>query len=122
MGDGVAFLAFFLDVITRRTHPSLDSRSPLQASQTEFPQKDNLYLGVVLATVVVITGVFSYFQEAKSSKIMKSFEVRKESSSVYGKKIIGVCCFGLQQRNQRALCSRSVLGLGYSCFGILPLF
>uniref|UniRef100_A0A8C3L716 Sodium/potassium-transporting ATPase subunit alpha-1 n=1 Tax=Chrysolophus pictus TaxID=9089 RepID=A0A8C3L716_CHRPC len=35
---------------------------------------DNLYLGVVLAAVVIITGCFSYYQEAKSSKIMESFK------------------------------------------------
>ncbi|KAI1703871.1 e1-E2 ATPase domain-containing protein [Ditylenchus destructor] len=36
-------------------------------------EKDNLYLGVVLAAVVIITGCFQYFQERKSSKIMESF-------------------------------------------------
>ncbi|XP_057376571.1 sodium/potassium-transporting ATPase subunit alpha-B-like isoform X2 [Daphnia carinata] len=35
---------------------------------------DNLYLGIVLTTVVVVTGVFSYMQERKSSKIMESFK------------------------------------------------
>ncbi|XP_059269515.1 sodium/potassium-transporting ATPase subunit alpha-4 [Mustela nigripes] len=39
----------------------------------EEPTKDNLYLGSVLAIVVIITGCFSYYQEAKSSKIMESF-------------------------------------------------
>jgi len=33
-----------------------------------------LYLGIVLSAVVIITGCFSYFQEAKSSKIMESFK------------------------------------------------
>lgn len=33
-----------------------------------------LYLGVVLSAVVIITGCFSYYQEAKSSKIMDSFK------------------------------------------------
>jgi sodium/potassium-transporting ATPase subunit alpha len=33
-----------------------------------------LYLGVVLAAVVIITGCFSYYQEAKSSAIMESFK------------------------------------------------
>ncbi len=36
--------------------------------------KDNLYLGIVLAVVVILTGCFSYFQEAKSSRIMDSFK------------------------------------------------
>ncbi|ESO03570.1 hypothetical protein HELRODRAFT_187047 [Helobdella robusta] len=43
-------------------------------STTEDPSKDNLYLGIVLTAVVVITGIFSYYQEAKSSKIMESFK------------------------------------------------
>jgi sodium/potassium-transporting ATPase subunit alpha len=33
-----------------------------------------LYLGIVLTAVVVVTGIFSYYQEAKSSKIMESFK------------------------------------------------
>ena len=33
-----------------------------------------LYLGIVLTTVVVVTGCFSYYQESKSSKIMESFK------------------------------------------------
>uniref|UniRef100_A0A8C2TAD6 Sodium/potassium-transporting ATPase subunit alpha n=1 Tax=Coturnix japonica TaxID=93934 RepID=A0A8C2TAD6_COTJA len=34
---------------------------------------DNLYLGVVLALVVILTGIFAYYQEAKSTNIMASF-------------------------------------------------
>lgn len=33
-----------------------------------------MYLGIVLTVVVVVTGVFSYYQESKSSKIMESFK------------------------------------------------
>lgn len=33
-----------------------------------------LYLGVVLAAVVLVTGIFSYYQEFKSNKIMESFK------------------------------------------------
>lgn len=33
-----------------------------------------MYLGIVLATVVIITGCFQYYQEAKSSAIMESFK------------------------------------------------
>lgn len=40
-------------------------------SASSLPQ---LYLGIVLSAVVIITGCFSYFQEAKSSKIMESFK------------------------------------------------
>ncbi|XP_078394084.1 sodium/potassium-transporting ATPase subunit alpha-1-like, partial [Cetorhinus maximus] len=46
----------------------------IQAVMEEEPSNDNLYLGVVLAAVVIITGCFSYYQEAKSSRIMDSFK------------------------------------------------
>ena len=46
----------------------------IQASTYEEPPDDNLYLGIVLTGVVVITGIFSYYQESKSSKIMESFK------------------------------------------------
>uniref|UniRef100_A0A0N5AJW8 Sodium/potassium-transporting ATPase subunit alpha n=1 Tax=Syphacia muris TaxID=451379 RepID=A0A0N5AJW8_9BILA len=40
----------------------------------EYPSKDNLYLGLVLMIVVIVTGCFQYYQESKSSKIMESFK------------------------------------------------
>jgi len=43
-----------------------------EATYDDAP-KDNLWLGIALTVVVVLTGCFSYFQEAKSSKIMQSF-------------------------------------------------
>ncbi len=46
----------------------------IQATTFEEPPDDNLYLGVVLTGVVVITGIFSYYQESKSSRIMESFK------------------------------------------------
>merc|ERR1712117_435721 len=46
----------------------------IQASAYEEPPDDNLYLGIVLSAVVTVTGIFSYYQEAKSSKIMESFK------------------------------------------------
>ncbi|XP_055950188.1 sodium/potassium-transporting ATPase subunit alpha-like isoform X2 [Argiope bruennichi] len=46
----------------------------IQSSSLEEAPDDNLYLGVVLAAVVIVTGIFSYYQEAKSSKIMESFK------------------------------------------------
>uniref|UniRef100_A0A3Q4GI80 Sodium/potassium-transporting ATPase subunit alpha n=1 Tax=Neolamprologus brichardi TaxID=32507 RepID=A0A3Q4GI80_NEOBR len=46
----------------------------IQAASEDEPTNDNLYLGVVLSAVVIITGCFSYYQEAKSSKIMESFK------------------------------------------------
>ncbi|XP_073994046.1 sodium/potassium-transporting ATPase subunit alpha isoform X2 [Rhodnius prolixus] len=46
----------------------------IQASTVEEPSDDNLYLGIVLAAVVIVTGIFSYYQESKSSRIMESFK------------------------------------------------
>uniref|UniRef100_A0A3B4BU94 Sodium/potassium-transporting ATPase subunit alpha n=1 Tax=Pygocentrus nattereri TaxID=42514 RepID=A0A3B4BU94_PYGNA len=46
----------------------------VQVTTESDPTNDNLYLGIVLASVVLITGCFSYYQEAKSSKIMESFK------------------------------------------------
>ncbi|RDD36748.1 Sodium/potassium-transporting ATPase subunit alpha [Trichoplax sp. H2] len=46
----------------------------IERSQSENTLPDNLYLGIVLASVVIITGCFQYYQEAKSSKIMESFK------------------------------------------------
>ncbi|XP_076050682.1 sodium/potassium-transporting ATPase subunit alpha isoform X3 [Oratosquilla oratoria] len=46
----------------------------IESASEEEPSNDNLYLGVVLTAVVIITGVFSYYQEAKSSRIMESFK------------------------------------------------
>merc|ERR1719369_2704972 len=46
----------------------------IQASAYEERPDDNLYLGIVLSAVVTVTGIFSYYQEAKSAKIMESFK------------------------------------------------
>merc|ERR1712198_643900 len=46
----------------------------IQASAFEEPPDDNLYLGIVLTAVVTVTGIFSYYQESKSNKIMESFK------------------------------------------------
>uniref|UniRef100_A0A673MUP6 Sodium/potassium-transporting ATPase subunit alpha n=1 Tax=Sinocyclocheilus rhinocerous TaxID=307959 RepID=A0A673MUP6_9TELE len=46
----------------------------IQAVSEEEPANDNLYLGLVLAFVVSVNGCFSYYQEAKSSRIMDSFK------------------------------------------------
>nr|AAH54591.1 Atp1a1a.3 protein [Danio rerio] len=45
----------------------------IQAASEEEPANDNLYLGLVLAFVVTVNGCFSYYQDAKSSRIMDSF-------------------------------------------------
>lgn len=46
----------------------------IQVSTIENVLPDNLYLGLVLAIVVFVTGCFAYLQERKSSKIMDSFK------------------------------------------------
>jgi len=46
----------------------------IECYSNDDPAEDNLYLGVVLATVVIVTGVFQYYQESKSDKIMESFK------------------------------------------------
>ncbi|XP_062816444.1 sodium/potassium-transporting ATPase subunit alpha-2-like [Anolis carolinensis] len=46
----------------------------IQELMESHAQMDHLYLGIVLTSVVVITGFFSYYQEAKSSQIMESFK------------------------------------------------
>lgn len=57
VGSILCFVAYFLE---SRSNPNA--------------MKDNLYLGIVLAAVVIITGIFSYFQERKASNIMDSFK------------------------------------------------
>ncbi|EGD73524.1 sodium/potassium-transporting ATPase subunit alpha [Salpingoeca rosetta] len=44
-----------------------------QADEGETVAGDNLYLGIVLAAVVVITGCFSYYQEGRAANVMKGF-------------------------------------------------
>merc|ERR1711876_149145 len=46
----------------------------IQATAYEEPPDDNLYLGIVLTAIVTVTGIFSYYQESKSAKIMESFK------------------------------------------------
>lgn len=65
-----------------------------------------LYLGVVLAAVVIVTGCFSYYQEAKSSKIMDSFknmvpQVPSGQGAGLGHKVSG----GVQLPLLSSLCS-----------------
>ncbi|EEZ98712.1 sodium/potassium-transporting ATPase subunit alpha [Tribolium castaneum] len=45
----------------------------IRMATTHETDSDNLILGCVLVTVVVVTGCFMYFQEHKSQKIMESF-------------------------------------------------
>ena len=55
-----AFLCFFAHTI--------------KMSGSEKNLNDNLYLGIILVIIVFITGIFSYYQESKHYKIMKSFK------------------------------------------------
>nr|KAF6372967.1 ATPase H+/K+ transporting non-gastric alpha2 subunit [Pipistrellus kuhlii] len=45
----------------------------IQFSNDKSSSLDNVYLGTVLALVVILTGIFAYYQEAKSTNIMASF-------------------------------------------------
>ena len=42
----------------------------IQASTSEEPSDDNLYLGIVLSAVVIVTGIFSYYQVSKNFSIL----------------------------------------------------
>ncbi|XP_065649801.1 sodium/potassium-transporting ATPase subunit alpha-like isoform X3 [Hydra vulgaris] len=55
-----ALLCYIVTIIRFTTEPN--------------PVYDEVYLGTVLVVVVVLTGIFSYYQEAKSSAIMDSFQ------------------------------------------------
>merc|ERR1719431_1958936 len=46
----------------------------IDASSTDEPSPDNLYIGFALTGVVILSGVFTFYQENKSSKIMESFQ------------------------------------------------
>ncbi|XP_051792499.1 potassium-transporting ATPase alpha chain 2-like [Erpetoichthys calabaricus] len=46
----------------------------LQVSSDPTSPRDNLYLGIVLVGVVVMTALFAYYQEAKSTNIMAGFK------------------------------------------------
>lgn len=41
----------------------------IQASTSEEPADDNLYLGIVLSAVVIVTGIFSYYQVGVLRKV-----------------------------------------------------
>ncbi|XP_075047707.1 potassium-transporting ATPase alpha chain 2-like [Mixophyes fleayi] len=46
----------------------------LQAAQDPNVAKDNLWLAIILIAVVVMTALFAYYQEAKSTNIMAGFK------------------------------------------------
>ena len=45
-----------------------------KTSGAEKTNDDNLYLGIVLVVAIVVTGLFSYFQRRKTTKIMQKFQ------------------------------------------------
>ncbi|XP_020824449.1 LOW QUALITY PROTEIN: potassium-transporting ATPase alpha chain 2-like [Phascolarctos cinereus] len=45
----------------------------IEFSKDKSASMDNVYLGVVLIMVVILTGMFAYYQEAKSTNIIASF-------------------------------------------------
>ncbi|EDW54806.1 GM10716 [Drosophila sechellia] len=46
----------------------------IQLQTQHEPPDDNLYLGIALTVLVIVTGLFTYFQVHKSSSIMDSFK------------------------------------------------
>ena len=42
-------------------------------ANSSHPSPDNLYIGIALVFVVLISGFFTYYQERKSGKLMESF-------------------------------------------------
>uniref|UniRef100_A0AC35TYF6 Sodium/potassium-transporting ATPase subunit alpha n=1 Tax=Rhabditophanes sp. KR3021 TaxID=114890 RepID=A0AC35TYF6_9BILA len=56
LGAVLCFIAYSVDLFSLEKAP-----------------KDNLYLGIALMTVVIISGLFQFYQENKSDKIMDSF-------------------------------------------------
>jgi len=57
---------------------------------SDVPDQTNLYLGVVLAVVVTLTGIFGYYQESKSADLMGSLSKMKPKNVIVvrdGKKL-----------------------------------
>ncbi|KAI8770548.1 sodium/potassium-transporting ATPase subunit alpha [Biomphalaria glabrata] len=57
LGSVLCFVAYFITLL-----------------EVEGGEKENLGLGIVLMAVVIITGIFTFYQESKSSAIMDSFK------------------------------------------------
>jgi len=62
LGAALCFIAYALASYQESENP------------TGYLDPSNLYLGIVLATVVFITGVFSYFQSSKAASLMDDFK------------------------------------------------
>ncbi|UYV71254.1 ATP1A2 [Cordylochernes scorpioides] len=46
----------------------------IEAYRGSEPEMDQVYMGMVLVIVVLISGIFSYYQQSKSDSIMESFK------------------------------------------------
>jgi sodium/potassium-transporting ATPase subunit alpha len=60
LGSALCFIAYIME--------------NLKAEEGDYIDPSNLYLGIVLATVVFITGVFSYLQTSKAASLMDDFK------------------------------------------------
>ncbi len=72
IGAGLCFIAYTVDAVTME-YPSKDNVRPFFKINITITCLQ-LWLGIVLMTVVIITGCFQYYQESKSSRIMESFK------------------------------------------------
>lgn len=71
-----------------------------------------VYLGTVLALVVILTGIFAYYQEAKSTNIIASFS--KMSPQVSGSCLSRLCVTSGEESG--------ALEAPGSCSGLAPSF
>lgn len=69
----------------------------IQASTVEEPADDNLYLGIVLSAVVIVTGIFSYYQVSHT----KSHTQRAHTHSIHSP------FFSFRNQKARKLWNRS---------------
>lgn len=60
----------------------------IQAASVEEPADDNLYLGIVLAAVVIVTGIFSYYQVRFESVFFVIMESKVMFSVLLGIEIV----------------------------------
>lgn len=67
----------------------------IRRSNDDSQDLENLYLGIVLAVVVFVTGCFSYFQNAKSDDLMKSFASMSPPKVMMTTTVIWMDCCGI---------------------------
>ncbi|KAG9396843.1 Cation-transporting P-type ATPase [Carpediemonas membranifera] len=81
-GAFLSFLAYFAPFLIEAISKLTDADTgdwktivwePIKAGWNEA-DINNVYIGVVLSFVVIATGIFSFYQEGKSSKIMNGFK------------------------------------------------